>query len=208
MEPDHFFEDVARSRGYHHIAGLDEAGRGPLAGPVVASAVILPRRLHLQGLNDSKVLHEAKREELFSHITGRAKAWAIGIATEQEIDTLNILQATRLAFLRAVMALSITPDYLLTDAVHVPDVSMTQRAIVKGDALSLTIAAASILAKVTRDRLMLEYHKRFPQYQFHIHKGYPTPQHLRLLSQHGPCVGHRQTFRPVQLCQENSTKVS
>ncbi len=201
MEPDHFFEDTARSCGYQYIAGLDEAGRGPLAGPVVASAVILPRRFHLDGLTDSKLLSESQRVHLFETITSRAMAWAIGLATEEEIDTLNILQATRLAFLRALTTLSLPPDYLLTDAVHIPDTNLPQRAIIKGDGLSLSIAAASILAKVTRDRLMIEYHERFPQYQFHIHKGYPTPQHLRLLAQYGPCQGHRQSFRPVQACQ-------
>ncbi len=208
MEPDHFFEDAARSCGYQYIAGLDEAGRGPLAGPVVASAVILPRRFQLQGLNDSKVLSEAKRELLFDQIINRATSWSIGIATEQEIDTLNILQATRLAFLRAVRTLSITPDYLLNDAIQIPNTTIPQRAIVKGDSLSLTIAAASILAKVTRDRMMIEYHQRFPQYQFHIHKGYPTPLHLRLLSEFGPCEGHRQTFRPVQVSQASTTTLS
>lgn len=201
MEPNHFFEDAARLCGYQRIAGLDEAGRGPLAGPVVASAVILPRRFQLNGLNDSKVLVESQRERLYDELTQRALTWAIGLGTEQEIDALNILQATRLAFLRAVTALSLTPDYLLIDAVQLPDIPIPQRAIVKGDSLSLTIAAASIIAKVTRDRLMNEYHDRFPQYQFHIHKGYPTPQHLRLLAQYGPCEGHRQSFRPVQACQ-------
>ena len=201
MEPNHFFEDAARTCGYQRIAGLDEAGRGPLAGPVVASAVILPRRFHLNGLNDSKVLSESQREHLFEELTRRASAWAIGLASEREIDTLNILQATRLAFTRALHALSLTPDYLLIDAVHLPDMTTPQRAIVKGDSLSFTIAAASILAKVTRDHVMCEYHERFPQYQFHIHKGYPTPDHLRLLAQYGPCEGHRHSFRPVQACQ-------
>ncbi|GJL50605.1 MAG: hypothetical protein NPIRA01_18320 [Nitrospirales bacterium] len=202
MEPDHFFEDSAHSCGYQRIAGLDEAGRGPLAGPVVASAVILPRRFQLCGLNDSKVLTESQRELLFIDLTHRASAWAIGLATEEEIDHLNILEATRLAFLRALTALSVIPDYLLIDAVDLPHVPIPQRAIIKGDSLSLTIAAASILAKVSRDRVMNEYHERFPQYQFHIHKGYPTPQHLQLLAEYGPCQGHRQSFRPVRECQD------
>ncbi|WP_447969074.1 ribonuclease HII [Nitrospira sp. M1] len=201
MEPNYFFEDTAHSCGYHWIAGLDEAGRGPLAGPVIAAAIILPRRFHLNGLNDSKVLSESQREHLFADLTHRARSWAIGLATEQEIDSVNILQATRLALFRAVTALSVTPDYLLIDAVDVPHVSIPQRAIIKGDSLSLTIAAASIIAKVTRDRIMNEYHDRYPQYQFHIHKGYPTPQHLQLLTQYGPCQGHRQSFRPVRNCQ-------
>ncbi|GJL53428.1 MAG: hypothetical protein NPIRA02_05600 [Nitrospirales bacterium] len=201
MEPDHFFEDTAHSCGYQRVAGLDEAGRGPLAGPVIAAAIILPRRFQLTGLNDSKVLSESQREHLFSDLTHRARAWAVGLATEEEIDHVNILQATRLALFRAVNALPITPDYLLSDAVNVPHVSIPQRAIIKGDCLSLTIAAASVIAKVTRDRIMNEYHDRYPQYQFHIHKGYPTPQHLQLLTQYGPCQGHRQSFRPVRECQ-------
>ncbi|MCA9472848.1 MAG: ribonuclease HII [Nitrospirales bacterium] len=201
MQPDHFFEDAAHSCGHRSIAGLDEAGRGPLAGPVVASAVLLPRRFRLEGLNDSKVLHESDRESLYGQLTHRAISWSIGIASEQEIDRLNILEATRLALFRALTALSITPDYLLTDAIHVPYTSIPQRSIIKGDGLSLSIAAASVLAKVTRDRVMHDYHQRFPQYQFHIHKGYPTPQHLRLLAEHGPCQGHRQSFRPVQACR-------
>ena len=201
MEPDHFFEDAAYSCGYQYIAGLDEAGRGPLAGPVVASAVLLPRRFRLEGLNDSKSLNESDRERLYLQLTNRATSWAIGLASEQEIDTLNILEATRLAFFRALTALSITPEFLLTDAIHVPYTLIPQRAIIKGDGLSPSIAAASVLAKVTRDRVMNEYHQRFPQYQFHIHKGYPTPQHLQLLAEHGPCQGHRKSFRPVQTCQ-------
>jgi len=198
--PTDFFEQAARARGYRRIAGLDEAGRGPLAGPVVAAIVILPRRWSPVLLDDSKLLSEQQREVLYEAITTRAIAWAIGLASEQEIDELNILGATRLAGCRALSRLAITPDYLLLDALHLPTVSVPQRPVIKGDQLSRSIAAASILAKVSRDRMMTTYHERFPQYQFHLHKGYPTQEHLRRLHQFGPCPGHRRSFRPVQAC--------
>lgn len=198
--PTDFFEQAARARGYRRIAGLDEAGRGPLAGPVVAAIVILPRRWSPVLLDDSKLLSEQQREVLYEAITTRAIAWAIGLASEQEIDELNILGATRLAGCRALSRLAMTPDYLLLDALHLPTVSVPQRPVIKGDQLSRSIAAASILAKVSRDRMMTTYHERFPQYQFHLHKGYPTQEHLRRLHQFGPCPGHRQSFRPVQAC--------
>jgi len=198
--PTDFFEQAARARGYRRIAGLDEAGRGPLAGPVVAAIVILPRRWSPVLLDDSKLLSEHQRQLLYEAITTRALAWAIGLASEQEIDALNILGATRLASCRALNHLAITPDYLLLDALHLPTVSVPQRPVIKGDQLSRSIAAASILAKVSRDRMMNTYHERFPEYQFHLHKGYPTPEHLRRLHQFGPCPGHRRSFRPVQAC--------
>jgi len=180
------------------MAGLDEAGRGPLAGPVIAAAVILPRRCSLKGLQDSKLLTGSQREHLYKDIVDRALGWSIGLATEKEIDTLNILEAARLAFTRAIEVLSPQPDYLLLDAMRLTHVPIPQRAIIKGDRLSVSIAAASIIAKVSRDRMMLEYHSRYPQYQFHLHKGYPTPEHLKRLAHFGPCEGHRQSFRPVQ----------
>lgn len=198
MEPTDCFEAEARRRGYRLVAGADEAGRGPLAGPVVAAAVILPRRFALPGLNDSKQVAEEKRERLYEAITARALAWGVGQASAEEIDDLNILEATRLAMGRAIRALSVRPDFLLTDALALPDVPVPQRPIVKGDGLSLSIAAASILAKVTRDRVMADCHRRFPRYHFHVHKGYPTPEHLKLLAEHGPCDIHRRSFRPVQ----------
>jgi ribonuclease HII len=198
--PTNFFEESTRICGFRLIAGLDEAGRGPLAGPVVAAAVILPRHCYFNGLQDSKQLTESQREQLYEDIASRALGWSVGLATEKEIDRLNILEATRVAFTRAIQGLSPQPDFLLLDAVRLTRVPIPQRAIVKGDLLSLSIAAASVIAKVSRDRLMLEYHDRFPQYQFHIHKGYPTPQHLKLLAHFGPCEGHRQSFRPVQAC--------
>lgn len=200
MGPTDFFEQAARACGFRRIAGLDEAGRGPLAGPVVAAIVILPRRWSPKFLDDSKLLSEQQRQTLYEAITTRAFAWAIGMASEQEIDELNILGATRLASRRAFEHLSIAPDYLLLDALHLPAVSVPQRPVIKGDQLSLSIAAASILAKVSRDRMMNTYHERFPQYQFHLHKGYPTPEHLRRLHQFGPCPGHRRSFSPVQAC--------
>lgn len=188
----------ARSRGYRRIAGLDEAGRGPLAGPVVAAAVLLPRRCRLLGLNDSKQIVESDRVRLFAEIVRRATGVGIGSATEAEIDRLNILQASLLAMRRALMALPVQPDFLLLDAVTLSGLSIPQRPIIKGDGLSCSIAAASIVAKVTRDRLMVEYHRWYPQYKFAEHKGYGTPEHLRLLREHGPCAIHRRSFAPVQ----------
>lgn len=197
MQPTDFFETEARWRGYRRVAGLDEAGRGPLAGPVVAAAVVLPRRCALEGLNDSKLVPEPDRERLFEAILDRALGVGIGLASEREIDTLNILEATKLAMSRAVQALAPLPDFLLIDALFLPSVSLPQRPVIKGDGLSMSIAAASIMAKVTRDRLMRDYHRRYPQYNFHSHKGYCTPEHLRLLQEYGPCEIHRRHFRPV-----------
>lgn len=200
MGPTNFFEEAARACGFRRIAGLDEAGRGPLAGPVVAAVVVLPRRFCPTGLDDSKALTVTQRRHLFDLITHQALDWAIGQSSEQEIDTLNILKATHLAGLRALAALKTTPDCLLTDALHLPKVGIPQRPIIKGDSLSLSIAAASVLAKVFRDQLMESYHERFPAYQFHIHKGYPTPGHLQRLQEFGPCTAHRQSFKPVRTC--------
>ena len=199
MEPSEFFETEARRCGYRFVAGLDEAGRGPLAGPVVAAAVILPRHCPLTGLRDSKQVPEPERERLYGAIVEHALGVAIGVATEREIDAVNILEATRLAMGRAIQSLFPSPDFLLVDAVMLPSVRVPQRAIIKGDGLSVSIAAASIVAKVSRDRLMRDYHRRYPQYNFQAHKGYPTSEHLRLLAAHGPCAIHRRTFRPVQL---------
>lgn len=200
MGPTDFFEASARACGFKQIAGLDEAGRGPLAGPVVAAVVILPRRWSFEALNDSKLLTEDQRQTLFTAITTHAQAWSVGTASEKEIDKLNILGATRLAGHRAINELDSLPDYLLLDALHLPAVFIPQRSVIKGDQLSVSIAAASILAKVTRDRIMKTYHEQFPDYQFHIHKGYPTPEHLKRLRQFGPCSIHRRSFRPVRDC--------
>jgi len=196
--PTEDFEQEARRCGYRRIAGVDEAGRGPLAGPVIAAAVILPVRCRLTGVDDSKQLSASERERLYASILERAVGVGIGAATPQEIDRLNILEATRLAMSRAVSSLSPAPDYLLIDAVTLPHLALPVRSIIKGDALSLSIAAASIVAKVTRDRLMAEYHQVYPLYNFLSHKGYGTEEHLECLARYGPCPIHRQTFAPVE----------
>ena len=199
------FELEARRRGYRCIAGLDEAGRGPLAGPVVAAAVILPTRCRLVGVDDSKQLSESERARLYEVIVRRARAVGVGVATEQEIDRLNILEATRLAMRRALASLTPPADCLLIDAVTLPDLAIPSRSIIKGDTLSISIAAASIVAKVTRDRMMVVYHRTYPDYNFLSHKGYGTEEHLQRLAQHGPCAIHRRTFAPVaQLLSGNS----
>ena len=195
--PTNEFELEARRRGYRWIAGLDEAGRGPLAGPVVAAAVILPTRCRLAGVDDSKQVSKPERARLYDVIVQRARSVAIGVATEQEIDHLNILNATRLAMCRALASLTLQADYLLIDAVTLPALAIPSRSIIKGDTLSMSIAAASIVAKVTRDRMMVAYHRAYPEYNFLSHKGYGTEEHLLRLTQHGPCAIHRRTFAPV-----------
>ncbi|TKB56900.1 MAG: ribonuclease HII [Nitrospira sp.] len=191
------FELEARRRGYRLIAGLDEAGRGPLAGPVVAAAVILPTRCRLAGVDDSKQVSESARVQLYEVIIRRARAVGVGIATEQEIDCLNILEATRLAMRRALASLTPSADCLLIDAVILSNLAIPSRPIIKGDTLSISIAAASIVAKVTRDRMMAVYHQTYPDYNFLSHKGYGTEEHLQRLAQYGPCAIHRRTFAPV-----------
>ncbi len=192
-----FFEARARASGFTCIAGLDEAGRGPLAGPVVAAAVVLPGGLLIPGLTDSKQVTEEERERLFEVIREQAVCYGIGIADEQTIDEVNILQATIIAMERALAPLNPRPDYLLLDAITLPRIPLPQNSLVKGDCRSHSISAASILAKVTRDRLMLELHEKYPQYNFRKHKGYGTSEHLALLREHGPCDAHRRTFNPV-----------
>ena len=176
------------------VAGIDEAGRGPLAGPVVAAAVILPKDIFLPFLNDSKKVTEKRRDVLFDQIKQEAIAYGIGIASNALIDEINILQATYEAMREAISKLSKTPDILLVDAVHIPNISLKQVGIVKGDAKSVNIAAASILAKVTRDRLMLEYDKIYPEYGFASNKGYGTAKHIEALKAYGACNIHRRTF--------------
>ena len=180
------------------VAGVDEAGRGPLAGPVTAAAVVLDLCVPIPGIGDSKAITEARREKLFDLIQERAVAWAIGWATAEEIDQINILQASFLAMRRALDQI---PGQFLAVAVDgnrvIPKLELPQRAIVKGDARVAEIGAASILAKVARDRYMLELHERFPQYGFAKHKGYPTADHVEALRCHGPMPEHRRTFRPV-----------
>lgn len=176
------------------ICGVDEAGRGPLAGPVCAAAVILPANLEIPGLTDSKKLTDKKRRELFPLIKEQAIAYGIGFASEQEIDEINILQATFLAMQRAMDQLSVKPDLALIDGNRQKDFGIPAKTVVKGDSLSASIAAASILAKVTRDNLMMEEAEKYPQYKFDIHKGYGTKAHYEALREFGPCPIHRMTF--------------
>lgn len=179
---------------YTHICGIDEVGRGPLAGPVVAGAVILPKDCDILYINDSKQLSEKKREELYDIIMEKAVACAVGYATPQRIDEINILQATYEAMRDAIAKLSVRPDILLNDAVNIPKVSIPQVPIIKGDAKSISIGAASIIAKVTRDRLMVEYDKVFPQYDFAGNKGYGSRAHIDALKKYGPTPIHRRSF--------------
>lgn len=176
------------------ICGIDEAGRGPLAGPVVAGAVILPKDCEILFLNDSKKLSEKRREALFLEIQEKAAAWSVGVVGPDVIDEINILQATYEAMRRAIAGLSVEPDLLLNDAVTIPGVSIGQIPIIKGDAKSVSIAAASIMAKVTRDHMMTEYDALFPEYGFAKHKGYGTAEHIRALKEHGACPIHRRSF--------------
>lgn len=176
------------------ICGIDEAGRGPLAGPVAAGAVILPKDCRILYLNDSKKLTPARRDALFDEIREKAVAFSIGISSPERIDEINILQATYEAMRKAVAGLSVPPDLLLNDAVTIPEVQIRQVPIVKGDAKSVSIAAASILAKVTRDRMMEEYDAMWPEYGFAKHKGYGTAQHIAALKEYGPCPIHRRSF--------------
>lgn len=176
------------------ICGIDEAGRGPLAGPVVAGAVILPVDCQILYLNDSKKLSEKRREELYLEIQEKAAAWSVGIVDPGTIDEINILQADYLAMRKAIEGLKIRPDLLLNDAVTIPEVDILQVAIVKGDAKSVSIAAASVMAKVTRDHMMQEYDRLYPEYGFAKHKGYGTAAHIAALKEYGPCPIHRRTF--------------
>lgn len=181
------------------IAGVDEAGRGPLAGPVVAAAVILNPLKPIVGLADSKKLTESKREQLAELIKANALTWSVGIASVVEIDAINILQATLLAMQRAIEGLTTQPEYVLIDGNRVPDLPMSALAIIKGDSTVPVISAASIIAKVTRDSLMLDYAKHYPQFSFHLHKGYGTQLHLAELEQFGILPIHRKTFNPVKM---------
>jgi len=180
------------------VAGVDEVGRGPLAGPVVAAAVILDPGQPIEGLADSKALTEARREALAEEIRAKALAWALGRCEAIEIDRINILQASLVAMQRAVMALDPSPQHALIDGNRCPKLPCTADAIVKGDATEPAISAASILAKVVRDREMVELHQRFPDYGFASHKGYPTREHLEVLERIGPCAHHRRSFAPVR----------
>jgi ribonuclease HII len=192
LEKMHEFEKKYDSCKY--ICGIDEAGRGPLAGPVVAGAVILPKDVTILRLNDSKKLSAKVREELFEEINEKAIAVGVGIVSPRRIDEINILQATYEAMQYAVQDLSVVPDILLNDAVTIPKVPIRQIAIIKGDAKSVSIAAASIIAKVTRDHMMELYAEEYPEYGFEQHKGYGSAEHIRVLKEIGPCPIHRATF--------------
>lgn len=198
-----FFENDARNRGYDIICGVDEAGRGPLAGNVFAAAVILPDGYLPEGLNDSKKLSAKKREKLFTEITKNAVSYGIGEATNQEIDEINIRNATYLAMRRAIENLSVQPDYVLVDGDNINGLSTPNMCIVKGDSKSLCIAAASILAKVSRDRYITELSEKYPQYNFAKHKGYGTKEHCERILQYGPCEIHRRTFLKKLLGEKN-----
>ncbi|MBI3596286.1 MAG: ribonuclease HII [Nitrospirae bacterium] len=192
------FERIGYAQGFRRIAGLDEAGRGPLAGPVVAAAVILPRDAVFPGLRDSKKLTVLQRERFDEAIRRRALAVGVGVVGPEVIDRINILQATLRAMVRALEDLALAPDYLLIDALTLPDLQIPQKALIRGDDRSQSIAAASVIAKVTRDRLMLECDRLFPQYHFRSHKGYGTAEHLEALARFGPCPIHRKSFRRVR----------
>lgn len=191
------YEAQAWRAGLALVAGLDEAGRGPLAGPVVAAAVVLTPDRRVRKLADSKLLSPERREELFGEITARAVAVGVGIVDHETIDRVNILQATRLAMIEALRGLGVEPDLVITDFVKLPGLTCPQRNLVDGDQRCATVAAASIIAKVTRDRLMVEADKQFPDYGFARHKGYATADHLAALDRHGPCPLHRRTFAGV-----------
>lgn len=188
------YEMELAKEGYRMIAGLDEAGRGPLAGPVVSAAVILPFDLFIEGINDSKKISEKKRDELFDIIYAHALAVGVGIVNHDVIDEINILRATEKAMGEAVKNLKIKPDFLLIDAVKVADINIRQQSIIKGDQKSISIAAASIIAKVTRDRIMNQYHEVYPQYGFASHKGYGTTEHYERIHRYGITPIHRRSF--------------
>lgn len=193
--PDYEFEKAAVNSGFSCICGVDEAGRGPLAGPVCAAAVILPEGAVIEGLDDSKKLTEKKRERLYDIIKQTAVAYSVAYGTLEEIETVNILEATYLAMNRAIEGLSVKPDFALIDGNRVPrGIKIPCETVVKGDSKSMSVAAASVLAKVTRDRLMLEYDKKYPEYNFKKHKGYGTKEHTELIKQYGPCEIHRLSF--------------
>lgn len=188
-------ESKLYSEKVEYIAGIDEAGRGPLAGPVVVGIVILPKDSMIEGVNDSKKVSEKKREKVYEEIIKEAIDWGVGICDQNEIDDINILQATKLALTRAIESLKTKPDLILVDALtNIDTKGIPYRSIIKGDAKEYSIAAASIIAKVTRDRMMYEYDKIYPQYGFAGHKGYGTAKHIAAIKENGPCIIHRKTF--------------
>ncbi len=199
------YEKALWHAGVHHIAGVDEAGRGPLAGPVVAAAIILPPGELIAGVDDSKKLAPQVRAQLYPLLLARCVDYGVGIVNADEIDRVNIYQASLLAMKKALAELRHAPGHVLIDGRAQLDLDLPQTAIIKGDGLSCTIGAASILAKVVRDTIMKHYHRQFPRYGFHKHKGYATEDHLTALRQHGPCAIHRRSFRPCAL-QEGDRK--
>jgi len=199
-----FFEQQAEERGFRRIAGIDEAGRGPLAGPVVAAAVILPETFDLQGLTDSKQLSVKKRDELFPLIRSQSMAIGVGIVSAEEIDQINILQATLRAMTLAVQRLKIAADYLLIDGINTLPLKLPQQALKKGDSRSLSISAASVIAKVVRDRMMIAYDRRYPGYGLAKHKGYGSAEHREAIARLGPSPLHRKTFGGVREYLERS----
>lgn len=192
------YEKDLYKNGVNFIAGVDEVGRGPLVGPVVAAAVILPINYHLDGLNDSKKLTEKKRERFYDILMQEAIAIGIGEASAKEIDEINIYQASKLAMMRALKNLKIKPEHVLVDAMPLKEIDIPSTSIIHGDALSLSIAAASVIAKVTRDRMMIELDKKYPEYGFAQHKGYPTKKHLEVLQKYGVLDNYRFTYGPVR----------
>lgn len=188
------FEKEAAAKGYKDVCGVDEAGRGPLAGPVCAAAVILPENTIIEGVNDSKKLSEKKREALFDVIKEQALSYSIAFASVEEIEEMNILNATMLAMKRAVEGLDVKADYAMIDGNRLPKLDIDSEFIIKGDAKSMSIACASILAKVSRDRLLYKYAEEFPEYFFDKHKGYGTKVHVEALKKYGPCKYHRLSF--------------
>lgn len=198
------YEKELYKKGYNLIAGTDEAGRGPLVGPVVAAAVILPKGYTLEGLNDSKKLTEKRRNDFYEIIKRDAISVGVSIISEKIIDEINILEASRLAMNNALDNLEVKPDYILTDAMKL-DRDVEVLPIIKGDAKSLTIAAASVIAKVTRDRLLVELGEKYPQYEFEKHKGYPTKRHIELVKQYGVLDEYRKTFKPIcEIIRDNN----
>lgn len=193
--PDFLYEQNAKEKGYKFICGVDEAGRGPLAGPVCAAAVILPEGLEIEGLNDSKKLTEAKREKLFDIIIEKAVSYSVAFGTVEEIEQYNILNATFIAMNKAIEGLDVKPDYALIDGNRVPKgIKIDCETVIKGDAKSASVAAASVLAKVTRDRLLLRYSEKYPEYGFEKHKGYGTAAHYEAVRKYGLCPVHRPSF--------------
>jgi len=192
------YEKQARAKGYQLIAGVDEAGRGPLAGPVVAAACIIPEGIYFEGINDSKQLSPEQRERLYEAIRQNPDILSgVGVVDAILIDQINILQATFYAMVAAVAALRQKPDYVLVDGPYIPNFDIPAEGIIEGDTLSQSIMAAAIIAKCTRDRMMVKFDEQWPQYGFKRHKGYGTPEHLAALQLHGPCSIHRKTFQPI-----------